>query len=110
MQSMLKQLTLPFSGTRRQRAEAESSDEYEPEDEHRKSEVSSLWTRVKPVDTWKATTPTVFDFEKDIAQDLSTAKARHHLIGQTGRCLFDPDEFGLKGFDCSLSKRLYVAG
>ena len=100
---MFKQLKLPFTGGRKQQSQADSSDEYQPEDDERKSEPSSLWTRVKAVDTWKSTTVTVFDFEKDAKSDLTTSQARHHIQGQSGKCLFDPDEYGFKGVDYSMS-------
>ena len=76
---MFKQLRLPFARGRKQQSQADSSDEYQPEDDERKSEPSSLWTRVKAVDTWKSTTVTVFDFEKDAKSDLTTSQARHHI-------------------------------
>ena len=46
---------------------------------------------------------TVFDFEKDAKSDLTTSQARHHIQGQSGKCLFDPDEYGFKGVDYSMS-------
>ena len=63
-----------------------------------------MWTRVKAIDRWKSNTVQIFDFDKDIQSDLATARARHHLQNESGKCLFDPDEFAHKGVDYSLSK------
>ena len=101
---MFKQLKLPFLGPKKPKASNSSSDENDPDEEARKSETGSLWTRVKAIDRWRSTTVQIFDFDKDIQQDLGTAKARHHIQNESGKCLFDPDEFAHRGVDYSLSK------
>ena len=101
---MFKQLKLPFFGSKKPHKDNSSSDEYDPDEEARKSETGSMWTRVKAIDSWKPNTVQIFDFDKDIQQDLGTAKARQHLQNNSGKCFFDPDEFGHKGVDYSLSK------
>ena len=101
---MFKQLKLPFLRSHKQARPNSSSDEYEPEDEARRSEPSSMWTRVRSVDAWQPGTVVVYDIAKDIQQDLSTTRARSHIQGQKSRCLFDPDEYGFKGVDYSQEK------
>ena len=81
MQRFFKQLKLPFQEPSKPRGESSSSDEYLPEDDERKSECGSMWTRVKAVHSWKASSVTVFDFDKDMQSDLSTSQARHHIQG-----------------------------
>ena len=78
---MFKQLKLPFFGANRNKGGSNSSDEYDPDEEARNSETGSLWTRVKAVHAWKASSVTVFDFDKDMQSDLSTSQARHHIQG-----------------------------
>ena len=63
---MFKQLKLPFFGANKKKGASDSSDEYDPDKESQKAETGSLWTRVKAVHTWKASSVTVFDFDKDI--------------------------------------------
>ena len=63
-----------------------------------------MWTRVRSVDLQQAGTVTVYDIAKDIQQDLSTMRARSHMQARSSDCLFDPDKFGFKDYDYSLSK------
>ena len=63
---MFKQLKLPFFGSSKQKKGNSSSDEYDPDEEARQSEQSSMWTRVKAIDSWRSNTVQIFDFEKDI--------------------------------------------
>ena len=100
---MFKQLKLPFFNSKKPKPDNSSSDEYDPDEEARKSEQGSMWTRVKAIDSWKSNTVQVYDFEKDIQSDLGVAKARHHIQNQSGKCEFDPDDFAHKGVDYSLS-------
>ena len=41
---MFKQLKLPFFGSKKPKSSNSSSDEYDPDEEARKSESSSMWT------------------------------------------------------------------
>ena len=63
------------------------------DEEIRKSEVNSQWIRVKSLTSMKSLAVQAYDLDKDIKSDLALVKARQHIAGDKGVCIFDPKEF-----------------
>ena len=51
-----------------------------------------MWTRVKSVAVMKSLAIHLYDLDKDITADISVTRARSHISGDKGSCIFDPKD------------------
>ena len=83
---------MPSSWIKQSESKSDSDELFNLDEEIRKSEVNSQWTRVKSLRVMKQLAVQAYDLDKDIRADLSVVKARQHIAGNKGVCIFDPKE------------------
>ena len=87
---MMKQGKIPSTWITTRADPSDSDDLYSESEDLREPELASQWTRVKSVVAMKSLAVQLFDIEKDIQSDLTTTRARQHISGDRGVCIFDP--------------------
>ena len=98
------QSKLPSSWVSQQDQDLDSDELFSEGEEIRKSEVGSMWTRVKSVTAMKSLAIHLYDLDKDITADIAVTRARKHISGDKGSCIFDPKEFDGKLQSFQLNK------
>ena len=87
------QAKLPKNWVVNQKGESDSDELFSESEEIRKSEVGSMWTRVKNIAAMKTLAIHLYDLDKDITADTALTKVRKHIQGNKGSCIFDPQEY-----------------